>query len=324
MLAKGCRIPFPKLPQIDLRAASKLQHVKLTGFIPGSTHRVLLLPPGCALCLAGYSEKVDPWSQHWVGGRDAVTVVSLWPAECLYQNIGVLALCAWPQSLESFPALKHLRLDYLHTTEALDIAIFARIPCLLKICSKKDLAMTISTGSWQVLELHGRCMFKVFILNVPAFLRSVSVFAFSLRSDCMQTLERLVEVCHMAHVPVHKLQFDCPSLSFSRGRPCCQMVKLSNDLRYVQSVHPDSAVLTGVWPADPVESATDRLKQMSSRGTHTWGSRCQAFFAPWTALCGCASEVLSPYMAMFTWDFQRDSVLVLRISHQGRIHQSTV
>ena len=257
---------FPELPRIDLRAATRLRHVKLTGFIPGAS-QALALPPGCALRLHSSSKSIWLWSRRGVAGRDAVSVLSVWYTRPSQREKVRPVPYAWPEGLESFPALKHLRLECLHMSRVLNLAVFAHIPCL-KICSRFDLAVDVPEAlCWQLLELECRCNFRVSVPSLRSMIRSVSVFAFTLPSDRMQPVEQLVEACSFADIALHEQQHygqaGALPVDMDQAHTYWQMTKLSNDKQYVRGVYSDSAVLTGVWPPDPVESATGLLKKVS-------------------------------------------------------------
>lgn len=258
-------IPFSELPPVDLSTATQLRHVKLIGFIPGAS-QVLSLPPGCALSLVGYSKPIELWSKRWVKGRDLVKAVSVFHAGTVNQELPDPVLYAWPKGLECFPALQHLQLDCVKMAEALDLSVFARIPCL-KISSKQRLAVTVRKGSWKLLELVGPHKFRMYISDLHSFLRSVSVFVFTFPSDYSRTpsVEQLRGACRFADIPLYEEQHE---VAVESSTVCAvygyrQLTRFSNVERYVQSTSLDSSALMGVWPADPVAAATDRLKKMS-------------------------------------------------------------
>lgn len=88
-----------------------------------------------------------------------------------------------------------------------------------------------------------------------SFLRSVRVFALTLPSASTDSVERLVEVCQALHVPLHEYQHqadDLSSVPMMERQTYAKLTILSNDKRFVEAFKLDSAVLMGVWPADPV------------------------------------------------------------------------
>ena len=241
----------PELPLLDLRSATRLQHVQLVSFAPGAGQG-LALPPGCALRLYASASLIEGWSEGGVAGRAAVTALCIWPAEMPVRRIQ-------PEGLENFTALQFLELHCEHLKEPLDLAVFSHIPCI-KICSSDRLAVNIPKDSWQLLELEGR-RWKATFADLPGFVRSVSVFAFSFPSACSQFAEQIAKACQEASVPLHKKQHGRRAESLFGDGPSSgsQMTKLSNDERFVGGAFQDSAVVLGVWPADPVKSALKGL-----------------------------------------------------------------
>ena len=247
---------YPELPRVDLRGATKLQHVKLSGFTAGVS-RELALPPGCALCLQGYYRPVQSWSTPGVAGRAAVTALSVWPHhQCGPADLS--AVQVWPKGLDEFPNLQFLELEGLQLNRELDLGMFARVP-RIKVRTRGDLVVRVPVGCWELLELEGH-VWKVFFADLHSFVRSVHVFAFTLPSEHSEFTEQLAEACSFASVPFHKQQHAmrvgaCFARYSSSPAFYRQMTKLSTDERYVQSIHLDSAVLWGAWPADPVQAA---------------------------------------------------------------------
>lgn len=251
---------YPELPGVDLRGAVKLQHVKLSGFTAGAS-RELALPPGCALCLQGYYRPVQCWSRLGVAGRDAVTALSVWPHhQCGEADIA--AVQVWPKGLDEFPNLQFLELEGLQLNRELDLGIFARVP-RIKVRTRGDLLVSVPVGSWELLDLEGH-VWKVSFADLHSFVRSVPAFAFTLPSDHTEFAEQLAEACRFVSVPLHERQHamrvgGCFARYSSSPPFYRQMTKLSTDEQYVQSIHSDSAVLWGAWPADPVQSAVAGL-----------------------------------------------------------------
>ena len=259
------KIPFSELPPIDLSTATKLRHVKLIGFIPGAS-QMLSLPPGCALSLVGYSKPIELWSKRWVTGRAIVKALSVFHTGTVNQELPDPVMYAWPKGLECFPALQHLQLDCVMMAEALDLSVFAKIPCL-KICSKQRLAVRIRKGSWKLLELEGPHKFRMWIADLHSFLRSVSVFVFTLPSGNTRTrlVEQLTGACRFSGVPLYEGQHEVAVESSTVSAIHCyrRLTRLSNDERYVHSTSLDSSAMMGIWPVDPVASATGSLKKVS-------------------------------------------------------------
>ena len=252
--------PFPELPRINLRTAFMLRHVKLTGFVPGPSQG-LVLPRGCVLSLRGSSKQAELWSKRWVAGRDLVTVLSVRHMGTANQELPDPVLRAWPKGLECFPVLQHLQLHCVKMDKLLELSVFADIPCL-KISSMQKLAVTIGKGSWKLLELEGLRKFRLSIPNLLSFLRSVKKFTFTLPSDRMQPAESFIEACRLMGVPLFEQQHQVAATT-SACDGCRPITKLGNDESLVQVLHLDSSVLMGAWPADPVSSATRRLKRTS-------------------------------------------------------------
>ena len=252
--------PFPELPRVDLSSAAALRPVKLRGFVPGPS-QALALPRGCALSLHGSSKQAELWSKRWVAGRDSVTVLSVRHTGTANQELPDPVLHAWPKGLECFPALQHLQLHCVKMDKPLELSVFAHIPCL-KISSMQKLAVTIGHGSWKLLELEGLRKFRLSIPNLLSFLRSVKVFTFTLPSDRMQPAESFIEACRQMGVPLYEQQHQVAATTSACDgfRP---ITKLGNDESLVRVLHLDSTALMGNWPADPVASATRRLKKTS-------------------------------------------------------------
>ncbi len=250
--------PFPELPRINLVAATALRHVKLTGFVPGPSQG-LALPRGCALRLHGSSKQAELWSKRWVSGRASVTVLSVCHTGTANQELPDPVLHAWPKGLENFPGLQHLHLNCVKMDKPLELSVFAHIPCL-RISSMQKLAVTIGKGSWKLLELEGLRKFRLSIPNLHSFLRSVSVFTFTLPSDRLQPAESFIEACRLMGVPLYERQHQVAATTSACDgyRP---ITKLGNDESLVRATRLDSTVLMGNWPADPVASATRRLKK---------------------------------------------------------------
>ena len=248
-----CRLgTHPKLPFADLRSLTRLRHVQLVSFAPGKG-RGMALPPDCALRLYANAALIERWSERGIAGREAVTALCVWPTENPVPR-------AWPEGLEMFTALQLLELDCLHLKEALDLSIFSHIPCI-NICSSNRLTVNIPKGSWQLLQLEGR-RWKVTFADLHSFVRSVSVFAFTFPSACTQFAEQIAKACHKASVPLHKQQHtQCAQLLFGGDDPSStrQTTKLSNDERFVGATRSDSALLLGIWQADPIKQALSGL-----------------------------------------------------------------
>ena len=219
--------------------------MKLTDLAP-SVSGELLLPPGCILSLAGGREMHELWSKRWVARPDIIKVLSM--------SARGPVPCPWPRGVESFPALKMVRLDWDNMSEPLELAVFAHIPYLSLRC-KWRLNVTVREGSWQLLELESHSGFKLSVPDMHSFLRSVRVFALTLPSASTDSVERLVEVCQALHVPLHEYQHqadDLSSVPMMERQTYAKLTILSNDKRFVEAFKLDSAVLMGVWPADPV------------------------------------------------------------------------
>ena len=263
--ASWLRLPVPELPSLDLSGALKLRHVKFTDLVP-CVPGELLLPPGCVLSLAGRPARSSRmralWSARWVARPDMVKVLSmhigggleyLTPQDILTHRPVDLLSRPCPKRVETFPALQMLRLDYFDLPEPLELAVFAHIPCL-SLRSRRRLDVTIKEGSWQLLELEGRGEFKLSILDMHSFLRSVHVFAFTFPNAQIESVMRVVEVCQCLHVPLHEQQHQAAADSWTaisttvmQGQ---QLTTLSNDKRFVGDLDLDSTALMGVWPAE--------------------------------------------------------------------------
>ncbi|CAL5225873.1 g8658 [Coccomyxa viridis] len=240
------------LPGLQVLALRLGMNSELVNFAPGKGEGIAL-PQGCALRLYAPATPIQRWSESGVAGREAVTAMCVWPTD---NPVGH----PWPEGLANFTGLQLLELNCLHMKEALDLSVVCHIPCV-KICSRDRMAAHIPKGSWQLLELEGR-RWKVTFADVHSFVRSVSVFAFTFPSACTQFAVQLAKACHRASVPLRKQQHTRQAEMFSGDAPgsSLQITKLSNNEQFVGGALSDSAVLLGVWQADPVKSAFTGLK----------------------------------------------------------------
>ena len=205
-LLDGCR----RLPNVNLGAMPKLRRVELDGWLPAATFS---LPPACELSVEVVCNTRCPWGEHWTAMQRNLTVLSLWE----------LGLEKWPAGVQHLSRLQSLRMQYLDILEQ-DLAVLGAIPHVdLYIAGIASL--TVTAGSWQSLQVHGKDGLCITFTNANAFVRGTERFLFSSTGPVeipQPMCAAIREACSRQSKPCYQCRFKDPPY----GKR--QVVRLSN------------------------------------------------------------------------------------------------
>ena len=227
------------LPDLLLHDISTLQRVELIGWYPKER---FMLPPGCLLRMV-----LNLTAAEWEDLQGKACSTSM-----LY--LSGLDVQAWPAGIQSMSKLQFLAL-HSSSMKDQDLAMLRHIPYVyldLKFYS----TFTLSSGSWQSLQICGALGFKIDFSDADSFVRDSGQFYFEGSSFFNKytegTFKVLSEACTRQGVAYHQCVYEkAREYASDMGIASFSSVELCKTLEHDTSgIHRHERLLHlhGYWP----------------------------------------------------------------------------
>ena len=230
-----------ELPDLLLHDISTLQSVEFLGWYP---QEKFTLPPGCLLRMVLFLEDTQ-----WEELQRKACCASMLYLSCLDAQA-----CQWPAGIHSMSNLQFLAL-HCARMEHEDLAMLQHIPHVY-LDVKWYSSFTLSSGSWQSLQIYGTFGFKVEFSDADFFVRESGQFYFEcskLYSQCTEeTFGVLHAACsrqglacyHCVHAKAAEYAGDMEIASLSNVKLCKTLENETSGIHH----HEKLLHLHGYWP----------------------------------------------------------------------------
>ena len=177
-----------ELPELFLHDLATLKSVDLLGWFPGD---YFTLSPGCLLRLAVTMEASAQWEKWQMSGRP----ISMLSLECMELQI-------WPAGVPEMSGLRYLSL-YCKRMQDQDLAALHYIPHV-DLVFKDFSTFSLTSGSWQSLQIWSKAGIYITFSNVDAFVRDTQRFRFDCTSQEAGGMSLVLRAaCLRQGVPCH-------------------------------------------------------------------------------------------------------------------------